>query len=204
VIFFVGVNGVGKTTSLGKIAHMFQRQGKKTMLVAADTFRAAAVEQLNVWSQRTGAELIKNPQGRDPGAVLFDALRAAKTRGTEVVLVDTAGRLHTKVNLMEELKKLVRIAGREVPGAPHEVFLVVDASTGQNALQQAKIFQQNIRPTGIILTKLDGTAKGGVIIGIYEELGIPVRFVGMGEREDDLEEFDADQFVEAMFEAGTG
>jgi fused signal recognition particle receptor len=195
----VGVNGVGKTTTIAKIAHQYSSQGKKVLIGAADTFRAAAVEQLEVWAKRVGADLIKQSKGSDPSAVAFDSVHAAKARNVDLVFIDTAGRLHTKVNLMEELKKVKRIIARECPGAPHEVLLVLDATTGQNAISQAKLFNEAIGVTGIALTKLDGTAKGGIIIGITEELKIPVRYIGVGEGMDDLREFNASEFVQALF-----
>jgi fused signal recognition particle receptor len=199
VMMVVGVNGGGKTTTIGKIAHQYSSQGKKVMVGAADTFRAAAVEQLEVWAKRVGADLIKQSKGSDPSAVAFDAIHAAKARGMDLVFIDTAGRLHTKVNLMEELKKVKRIIGRECPGAPHEILLVLDATTGQNAISQAKLFHEAVGVTGIALTKLDGTAKGGIIIGITEDLKIPIRYVGVGEGIDDLREFNAAEFVQALF-----
>jgi fused signal recognition particle receptor len=199
VMMVVGVNGGGKTTTIGKIANQFSSQGKKVLVGAADTFRAAAVEQLEIWAKRVGADLIKQSKGSDPSAVAFDAIHAAKARGIDLVFIDTAGRLHTKVNLMEELKKVKRIVGRECPGAPHEILLVLDATTGQNAISQAKLFNEAIGVTGIALTKLDGTAKGGIIIGITEELKIPIRYIGVGEGIDDLKEFNASEFVEALF-----
>jgi len=199
VIMVIGVNGTGKTTTIGKMAHKFRTQGKSVLLIAADTFRAAAIEQLEIWGQRAGCEVIKQKSGSDPSAVVFDGLKAAKTRGTDVVLVDTAGRLHTKVNLMEELKKVKRIMERELPGAPHEILLVLDATTGQNSISQAKLFNQGVGVTGIALTKLDGTAKGGIIVAISDELKIPLRYIGIGEKVDDLREFNAQDFVEALF-----
>jgi fused signal recognition particle receptor len=199
VMMVVGVNGGGKTTTIGKIAHQYSSQGKKVLVGAADTFRAAAVEQLEVWANRVGADLIKQSKGSDPSAVAFDSIHAAKARSIDLVFIDTAGRLHTKVNLMEELKKLKRIVGREYPGAPHEILLVLDATTGQNAISQAKLFNEAIGVTGIALTKLDGTAKGGIIVGITEELKIPIRYIGVGEGIDDLKEFDATEFVQALF-----
>jgi len=195
----VGVNGGGKTTTIGKIAHHFSSQGKKVLIGAADTFRAAAVEQLEIWANRVGADLIKQSKGSDPSAVAFDSIHAAKAREMDLVFIDTAGRLHTKVNLMEELKKVKRIIGREYPGAPHEILLVLDATTGQNAISQAKLFNEAIGVTGIALTKLDGTAKGGIIVGITEELKIPLRYIGVGEGIDDLKEFNATEFVQALF-----
>jgi fused signal recognition particle receptor len=195
----VGVNGVGKTTTIAKIAHQYSSQGKKVLIGAADTFRAAAVEQLEVWATRVKADLIKHTKGSDPSAVAFDSVHAAKARNVDLVFIDTAGRLHTKVNLMEELKKLRRIIAREYPGAPHETLLVLDATTGQNAISQAKLFHEAIGVTGIALTKLDGTAKGGIIIGITDELRIPIRYIGVGEGMDDLREFNASEFVRALF-----
>jgi fused signal recognition particle receptor len=200
VIMVAGVNGVGKTTSIGKIANRFINEGKSVMLVAADTFRAAAVEQLTIWGERVGATVIKQGTGADPSAVAFDAMTAAISRSIDVVLVDTAGRLHTQINLMEELQKVKRVIGRKVAGAPHEVWLVLDATTGQNAISQAEAFQEALGLTGIILTKLDGTAKGGIVIGISSELKIPIRFIGIGEQMDDLRAFDPDEFVSAIFD----
>lgn len=199
VILFVGVNGVGKTTTIGKMAHRFKSQGKKVLLAAGDTFRAGAIEQLEMWGQRAGVEVIKQQAGSDPAAVMFDAVQAAKNRGADILLCDTAGRLQNKVNLMEELNKIYRVLGREVPGAPHEVLLVLDATTGQNALTQAKTFGDKTGLTGLVLTKLDGTAKGGIVVAIRQELNIPVKFVGLGEKMDDLQPFDSDQFVHALF-----
>ncbi len=199
VMMVVGVNGGGKTTTIGKIAHQYSSQGKKVLVGAADTFRAAASEQLEVWANRVGVDLIKQSKGSDPSAVAFDSIHAAMARGIDLVFIDTAGRLHTKVNLMEELKKLKRIVGRECAGAPHEVLLVLDATTGQNAISQAKLFNEAIGVTGIALTKLDGTAKGGIIVGITEEMKIPIRYIGLGEGIDDLKEFDATEFVQALF-----
>jgi fused signal recognition particle receptor len=195
----VGVNGVGKTTTIAKIAHQYSSQGKKVLIGAADTFRAAAVEQLEVWAKRVGADLIKQSKGSDPSAVAFDSIHAAKARNIDLVFIDTAGRLHTKVNLMEELKKVKRIIARECPGAPHEVLLVLDATTGQNAISQAKLFNEAIGVTGITIAKLDGTAKGGIIVAITEELKIPIRYIGVGEGMDDLREFNASEFVQALF-----
>jgi fused signal recognition particle receptor len=200
VIMVIGVNGVGKTTTIGKAAHSFRLQGKEVMLVAADTFRAAAVEQLAVWGDRTGADVIKQRTGADPSAVVFDALTAALSRKTDVVLIDTAGRLHTKVNLMEELQKIHRVTGRKLPGAPHEVWLILDATTGQNAISQAEMFNDALGVTGIILTKLDGTAKGGIVVGISQQLKIPITHIGIGEKVDDLRPFNAEDFVEAIFD----
>jgi len=199
VILVVGVNGTGKTTTIGKLAHVFRAQGKTVLLCAADTFRAAAIEQLEIWGQRTGTEVIKTKAGGDPAAVLFDALQSATARQTDYVIVDTAGRLHTKQNLMLELEKMRRTAQRIVPGAPHETLLVMDATTGQNGLQQARQFTQSSGVTGIVLAKLDGTAKGGVVVAISRELGLPVRFVGVGEKVGDLLPFDPKEFVESLF-----
>jgi len=201
VILIVGVNGVGKTTTIGKLAHRFQTDGKKVILCASDTFRAAAVEQLEIWASRAGVPLVKQKAGSDPSAVLFDALHSAKAKKIDYVIVDTAGRLHTKHNLMAELEKMTRIAKREVPGAPHEVLLVLDATTGQNGLSQAREFTKSAGVTGLVLTKLDGTAKGGVVTAIAKDLKIPIRFVGVGEKMDDLIEFSADDFVESLFAA---
>lgn len=200
VVLFLGVNGVGKTTTIGKLAAQYKADGKKVLLVAGDTFRAAAVEQLEAWGRRAGVELIKHRAGADPSAVVYDGMQAAKSRGMDVLLIDTAGRLHTKVHLLEELKKIRRVIAREQPGAPHETLLVLDATTGQNGLQQAKIFKEATEIDGIVLTKLDGTAKGGVIISIQEELGVSVRYIGVGEDVEDLQPFEAERFVEALFE----
>jgi fused signal recognition particle receptor len=199
VILVVGVNGTGKTTTIGKLAQTFRSDGKTVLLCAADTFRAAAIEQLEVWGQRTGTEVIKTKAGGDPAAVLFDALQAASARKTDYVIVDTAGRLHTKTNLMSELEKMRRTAQRIIPGAPHETLLVMDATTGQNGLQQARLFTQAAGVTGIVLTKLDGTAKGGVVVAITRELGVPVRYVGVGEKAGDLLPFDPKEFVDSLF-----
>jgi fused signal recognition particle receptor len=199
VILFVGVNGVGKTTTIGKMAHKLKSQGKKVVLAAGDTFRAGAIEQLETWGERVGVDVIKHQAGADPAAVVYDGIQAAKSRGADVLLCDTAGRLHSKVNLMEELKKVYRVVQREVPGAPHEVLLVLDSTTGQNALQQAKTFSQAVHVSGIVLTKLDGTAKGGIVIAIRNELDLPVKWVGLGEKVEDLQEFDAEQFVHGLF-----
>ncbi len=199
VILVVGVNGTGKTTTIGKLAHTLRGQGKTVLMAAADTFRAAAIEQLEVWGDRTGVEVIKTKPGGDPSAVLFDALQAAKARQTEYVIVDTAGRLHTKSNLMEELAKMRRTSQRIVPGSPHETLLVMDATTGQNGLQQARLFTESAGVTGIVLTKLDGTAKGGIVVAISRELGVPVRYVGVGEKVGDLLPFDANAFVDSLF-----
>ena len=199
VILVIGINGGGKTTTIGKIANMYKKQGKKVMLAAADTFRAAAIEQLEVWGKRADVQVIKHGEGSDPAAVVFDALQAAKARRTELVIVDTAGRLQTKSNLMQELEKIYRVIGREVPGAPHETLLVLDAGTGQNAISQAELFSQAAPVTGVVLTKLDGTAKGGVTIGITAQLDIPIKWIGVGEGIDDLRPFHAEDFVNALF-----
>lgn len=200
VILVVGVNGSGKTTTTGKLAYRFSRQGQKVILAAADTFRAAAAEQLAIWAQKVGATLIQHQPGADPGAVTFDAVKAALSRKADVVLIDTAGRLHTKHNLMEELKKIRRVIERELPGAPHEVLLVLDATIGQNALAQARLFKEAVGVTGIALTKLDGTAKGGVVLAITHELNIPVKVVGVGEGPEDLEDFRPQEFALALFD----
>ena len=199
VIMFVGANGVGKTTTIAKMAHYFQGHGHRVMLVAADTFRAAAIEQLEIWGGRVGAEVIRQQRGADPAAVVFDALSAAEAKNVDKVLVDTAGRLHTKSNLMEELKKIQKIAGQRLSGAPHRVTIVLDATTGQNAIAQAQVFSQSLGVTDIILTKLDGTAKGGVVIGISQKLGIPISFICTGEGLEDFEIFHPREFVEAIF-----
>lgn len=199
VILAIGVNGVGKTTTIGKLAARFIGEGKSVILAAADTFRAAAIEQLEIWARRTGAQIVKHQSGSDPAAVAFDAIEAAKARDIGVVIVDTAGRLHTKSPLMEELKKIRRVIEKGLASAPHEVLLVVDATTGQNALRQAEMFNNAIGVTGIALTKLDGTAKGGIIFAIRKELGIPVRFIGIGEGVEDLRDFEPKEFVEALF-----
>ena len=199
VIMIVGVNGVGKTTTLGKLAYNYRNAGKKVLIAAADTFRAAANEQLDVWAKRAGVEIIRQLQGADPGAVSFDALRAAIARNMDVMLIDTAGRLHTKINLMEELKKIKRVLQKQIPEAPDEVLLVLDASIGQNAVLQARQFSASVGVTGLILTKIDGTAKGGVVLGISHELNIPVKFIGVGEQIDDLQPFDRKAFVDALF-----
>ena len=201
VLFMVGVNGVGKTTTIGKLANRFKKDGKSVLLCAADTFRAAASEQLEIWASRSDVPIVKQKPGSDPSAVLFDAMQSAKAKKIDYVIVDTAGRLHTKGNLMAELEKMTRIARREVPGAPHEVLLVMDATTGQNGLTQAKEFTKSAGVTGLVLTKLDGTAKGGVVTAIAKELRIPIRFVGVGEQMDDLIEFSADDFVDSLFAA---
>jgi fused signal recognition particle receptor len=199
VVLVVGVNGVGKTTSIGKLAHRLKQEGKSVLLAAGDTFRAGAIEQLEVWGERVGVDVIKQSAGSDPAAVMYDALQAAKSRGVDVLLCDTAGRLQNKVNLMKELEKVKRVIEREVPGAPHEVLLVLDATTGQNAMSQAKTFTEATEVSGIVLTKLDGTAKGGIVLAIRNELKTPVKFVGLGEKMDDLQEFDAEQFVYGLF-----
>jgi fused signal recognition particle receptor len=200
VIMVVGVNGAGKTTSIGKLTRLLQSEGRSVLLCAADTFRAAAIEQLEVWAQRTNADLIRQQPGSDPSAVLFDALQAARARKVDCVIVDTAGRLHTKTNLMAELEKMRRTAGRVIPGAPHEVLLVIEATTGQNGVEQARKFTESSAVTGIILTKLDGTAKGGVVVAISRELNLPIRYVGVGEQLDDLLPFDAENFVASIFD----
>ncbi len=200
VIMVIGVNGEGKTTSIGKLTHRFQAEGRSVMLCAADTFRAAAIEQLDVWAQRTGVPVIKQQPGSDPSAVVFDALQAGKARKIDYVIVDTAGRLHTKENLMAELQKMRRTAARVIPGAPHEVLLVLEATTGQNGLEQARKFTESAEVTGIILTKLDGTAKGGVVVAISRELGLPIRYVGVGEKLDDLLPFEPTNFVSSIFD----
>lgn len=199
VILFVGVNGVGKTTTIGKLAHKFKSEGKSVLLAAGDTFRAGAIEQLEVWGQRVGVDVIKQQSGSDPAAVMFDAVQAAKQRGVDVLLCDTAGRLQNKTNLMEELNKIFRVIQRELPDAPHEVLLVLDATTGQNALSQAKLFGEKSGVTGLVLTKLDGTAKGGIVIAIRNELSLPVKLVGLGEKMGDLQPFDSEQFIHALF-----
>ena len=198
VVLVIGVNGVGKTTSIGKIAHRLKGEGKRVLLCAADTFRAAAADQLEIWANRAECEIVRSVEGADPGAVLFDSLAAAKARNVDVVLCDTAGRLHNKVNLMNELSKLRKIIDRELPDAAKETLLVLDATTGQNGLQQAKVFRETAGLTGIILTKLDGTAKGGICVAIAQELGVPVKYVGLGEGIDDLQPFDAEDYVKAL------
>jgi fused signal recognition particle receptor len=199
VIMVIGVNGVGKTTTIGKLAWKFVEQGKKVLLVAGDTFRAAAAEQLEIWGQRAGASVVRHKEGADPSAVVFDGCKAALARNSDILIIDTAGRLHTKVNLMEELKKIRRVMGRELPGTPHETLLILDASTGQNAVSQARLFKEVADVTGIAITKLDGTAKGGIVVAVCSELKIPVRYIGVGEGVEDLREFDPRQFVEAIF-----
>ena len=198
VVLVIGVNGVGKTTSIGKIAHRLKGEGKRVLLCAADTFRAAAADQLEIWANRAECEIVRSVEGADPGAVLFDSLAAAKARGVDVVLCDTAGRLHNKVNLMNELSKLRKIIDRELPDAAKETLLVLDATTGQNGLQQAKVFRETAGLTGIILTRLDGTAKGGICVAIAQELGVPVKYVGLGEGIDDLQPFNAEEYVKAL------
>lgn len=198
VIMFVGVNGTGKTTTIAKLAYRLKMEGKKVILAAADTFRAAAIDQLRIWAERVGVDMIKHQEGSDPGAVAYDAVSAAIARGADVVMIDTAGRIHTKGGLMEELKKIKRVVGKSVPSAPHEVILVLDATTGQNALSQARIFKEAVDITGIALTKLDGTAKGGIVMAIKEELGIPIKLVGVGEGLEDLRDFSPEEFVEGI------
>lgn len=200
VVMLVGINGAGKTTTIGKLAHRFLGEGRKVLLCAADTFRAAAIEQLEVWAQRAGVDMIRQKTGADPSAVVFDALQAAKARGADYVLVDTAGRLHTKENLMAELEKMRRTCQRVVPGSPHEVWLIMDATTGQNGLEQARKFTETAGVTGIVLTKLDGTAKGGIVVAIARELDLPIRYVGVGEKIDDLLPFEPERFVESLFD----
>ncbi len=200
VIFIVGVNGAGKTTSIGKLANRLRQEGRSVVLCAADTFRAAAVEQLEIWAQRNGIEVIKQKSGADPAAVVYDAVAAAKARSSDVVIVDTAGRLHTKSNLMAELEKMKRTAAKVIPGAPHDVLLVLDATTGQNGLAQAREFTSTVGVTGIILTKLDGTAKGGIVVAISRELGLPIRFVGTGEQINDMVPFDAETYANSLFD----
>lgn len=198
VVLVVGVNGVGKTTTIGKLAAWYRSQGKKVLLGAGDTFRAAAIEQLQMWAERTGADLVRQPSGSDPAAVAFDAVKAGKARGADIVIIDTAGRLHSKDDLMAELGKINRSIAKELPGAPHETLLVIDATTGQNAVQQVRAFSEVVQLTGLVATKLDGTAKGGVLVGIAHQFGVPVRFIGIGEKTDDLRPFDAQAFVSAI------
>lgn len=200
VIMVVGVNGVGKTTTIGKLANRIKNDGYDVLICAADTFRAAANDQLAIWAERTGVPIVQQKPGTDPSAVLYDSLHAAKARGTDVLIVDTAGRLHTKQNLMLELEKMQRVADRQVPGAPHEVLLVIDAVTGQNGLEQARQFTKAAPVTGLVLTKLDGTAKGGIVVAIVNELGVPIRYVGVGEQVDDLLVFEAEQYIDSLFE----
>ncbi|RLQ92696.1 signal recognition particle-docking protein FtsY [Planomicrobium sp. Y74] len=202
VILMVGVNGVGKTTTIGKLAHRLKNEGKTVMLAAGDTFRAGAIEQLDVWGQRVGVDVVKQAAGSDPAAVMYDAVRSAKSRGVDVLICDTAGRLQNKVNLMNELEKVHRVLGREIPGAPHEVLLALDATTGQNAMIQAQTFKEVTEVTGIVLTKLDGTAKGGIVLAIRNKLKIPVKFVGLGEKMDDLQPFDPQKYVYGLFAEG--
>lgn len=202
VIMVVGVNGAGKTTTIGKLAHVYVKSGKKVVIGASDTFRAAANEQLEIWAGRSGARMVRQEKGSDPAAVAFDAVRSAVSQRADVVIIDTAGRLHTKVNLMEELRKIRRVVEKVHPGAPHEVLLVIDASTGQNGIQQAKQFGAAVGVTGLVLTKLDGTAKGGVVLAIAREMDVPVRFIGVGEGLDDLQPFDRTAFVDALFDTG--
>jgi fused signal recognition particle receptor len=199
VIMVVGINGVGKTTTIGKLAHIYVEAGKKVVIAAADTFRAAANEQLEIWAERAGATVIRQEHGSDPAAVAFDAVRSAASQGADVVIIDTAGRLHTKVNLMEELKKIKRVIQKQSPEAPHEVLLVIDGSTGQNGLQQARHFSASVGVTGLVLTKLDGTAKGGIVLAITHDMNVPVRYIGVGEKIDDLQPFDKAAFVDALF-----
>lgn len=200
VILVVGVNGVGKTTTIGKLATRYAAEGKRVLLAAGDTFRAAAAEQLSVWGERAGVEVIRHQEGADPSAVAFDACKAAVARNADLLIVDTAGRLHTKVNLMEEMKKIHRVIGREIPGAPHETLLVLDAGTGQNAISQARLFKEAAGVTGVALTKLDGTAKGGVVVAVSHEFDLPIRFIGVGETVNDLREFVPREFVDALFQ----
>lgn len=200
VLLVIGVNGVGKTTTIGKLASRFTTSGKKVLLAAADTFRAAAAEQLVAWGERSGVDVIRHKEGADPSAVVFDACKAAVARGIDILIVDTAGRMHTKVNLMEEMKKIRRVISREIPGAPHETLLVVDAATGQNAISQARLFKEAAGITGIALTKLDGTAKGGIVVAVSQEFALPVRYIGVGETIDDLRDFNPQEFTDALFQ----
>lgn len=199
VIMVVGVNGVGKTTSIGKIANKFASSGQRVLLVAADTFRAAAIEQLKIWGERVGADVVAKQQGDDPSSVIYDALDYAASRDFDVIIIDTAGRLHTKVNLMEELKKIKRVINKKMEGAPHEIMLILDATTGQNSISQARLFNEAVGLTGLTLTKLDGTAKGGIVVHISHDFNIPIRFIGIGEKLEDLREFDPGEFIEALF-----
>ena len=201
VLLVIGVNGVGKTTTIGKLASRFTADGKKVLLAAADTFRAAAAEQLVAWGERSGVDVIRHKEGADPSAVVFDACKAAVARGVDILIIDTAGRLHTKVNLMEEMKKIRRVIGREIADAPHETLLVVDAATGQNAISQARLFKEAAGVTGLALTKLDGTAKGGIVVAVSHEFALPVRYIGVGESIDDLRDFDPQEFTDALFQA---
>lgn len=203
VIMVVGVNGVGKTTTIGKIANKFTRSGQRVLLVAADTFRAAAIDQLKVWGERVGAEVMAKEQGVDPSAVIYDGLDYAATKDFDVIIVDTAGRLHTKVNLMEELKKIKRVINKKIEGAPHEIMLILDATTGQNSISQARLFNEAVGLTGLTLTKLDGTAKGGIVVHISHEFNIPIRFIGIGEKLEDLRDFDPREFIDALFANGS-
>ncbi len=200
ILLTVGINGVGKTTTLAKLGSRFQQTGIKPLMVAGDTFRAAAIEQLEIWGSKIGVEVIRHQQGADPSAVVFDGLAAAKSRNADVVLIDTAGRLHTKVNLMEELRKMKRVISREIAGAPHEILLILDATLGQNTIAQARQFHEALGVTGLALTKLDGTARGGVVVALAEELRIPIRLIGLGEAEDDLRDFNPQEFVDALLE----
>ncbi len=199
-ILVVGVNGVGKTTTIGKLAAKYAAEGKKVLLAAGDTFRAAAAEQLEIWGERAGVAVVRHQEGADPSAVVFDACKAAVSRRVDILIIDTAGRLHTKVNLMEEMKKIHRVIGREIPGAPHETLLILDGATGQNALSQARLFKESAGVTGIVMTKLDGTAKGGIVVAVSREFDLPVRYIGVGEGVDDLREFDPQEFVDALFQ----
>lgn len=201
VLLVIGVNGVGKTTTIGKLSSRFTAQGKKVLLAAADTFRAAASEQLVEWGNRSGVDVIRHKEGADPSAVVFDACKAAVARDVDILIIDTAGRLHTKVNLMEEMKKIRRVVDREIPGSPHETLLVVDAATGQNAMSQARLFKESAGVTGLALTKLDGTAKGGIVVGVSHEFGLPVRYIGVGESIEDLRDFNPSEFTDALFQA---
>ncbi|MFN2366841.1 MAG: signal recognition particle-docking protein FtsY [Desulfurivibrionaceae bacterium] len=199
VIMVLGVNGVGKTTSIGKLANKFRKAGRKVVLVAADTFRAAAAEQLGIWGERIGVEVVAREAGADPSSVIYDALDSVRGRQSDVIIVDTAGRMHTQVNLVEELKKIKRVMAKKIPGAPHEILLVIDATTGQNAVSQARLFNEAVDITGLVLTKLDGTSKGGIVVNIAREFKIPIRFIGVGEQLDDLRDFEPREFVEALF-----
>jgi fused signal recognition particle receptor len=203
VIMVVGVNGVGKTTTIGKIAYKFASSGQRVLLIAADTFRAAAIEQLQVWGERVGAEVVARKQGADPSSVIYDGLDFAAAKDFDVIIIDTAGRLHTKVNLMEELKKIKRVVNKKIAGAPHEVMLVLDATTGQNSISQARLFNEAVDITGLTLTKLDGTAKGGIVVNICHDFNIPIRFIGIGEKLEDLRDFDPQEFIEALFVNGS-
>jgi fused signal recognition particle receptor len=201
VLLVIGVNGVGKTTTIGKLASRFSASGNKVLLAAADTFRAAAAEQLIAWGNRSGVDVIRHKEGADPSAVVFDACKAAVARGVDILIIDTAGRLHTKINLMEEMKKIRRVIDREIPGAPHETLLVLDAATGQNAVSQARLFKESAGVTGLVLTKLDGTAKGGIVVAVSHEFALPVRYIGVGESIEDLRDFDPQEFTDALFQA---